>query len=283
MYLKHAAPCDGIYAFHTDCSYVKDSWARGEYALTNGWVVNAGLWKQVCALANDVGLDNIYVCKVKAHRKLTPAIVGYDRQCLKGNVYADVGAKRGVKMHPGSDDQLQKFKKVRSAYVAVVQFMAKSCVRRLAKMEPRPKLDRIVCRKSPGRGLASWDPSMHAPFIHPATGRWHCQVCLRSSVLPMSGLCAGALPVGRRHTLWTLGTFTFCRKCGAYTSEKVRYLSFQCGVSTRSMVFSLSRLTAGLHPAFGTHIGQPRPLGWLPLPAILDPTPLRDEGEIDGC
>ncbi len=99
----------------------------------------------------------------------------------------------------------------------------------------------------------------------------------------MSGLRAGALPVGRRHTLWTLDTFTFCRKCGAYTSEKVRYLSFQCDVPTRSMGFSLSRLMAGLHPAFGTHIGQPRPLGWLPLPAILDPIPLVDEGEVDGC
>lgn len=71
MYLKPAIPLNGMYTFHSDISYVVDSFNRKtKQALCNGWAVHANLWIRIHELMDDIGKDLVSGIKVKAHTKL---------------------------------------------------------------------------------------------------------------------------------------------------------------------------------------------------------------------
>ena len=71
MYLRHAAPFEGLYIFHSDCSYVVDGWiSRCRSQLVSGWNHCCSLWTRIYELADEIGEEAIRVVKVKAHQTL---------------------------------------------------------------------------------------------------------------------------------------------------------------------------------------------------------------------
>jgi hypothetical protein len=124
---------------------------------------------------------------------------------------------------------------------------------------------------------------MHAPFWHASSSRWRCQVCLASSANELYGICPGSLPAESRHVLWTLKHFTFCHTCGAHTSTRKVYLGAACHGrnASKSLQVCGKRLREGRHPGTDKYLGNPAPIGCLPLPRASKLFALEVEDEPD--
>ena len=101
IYLRYAAPHRKKYHFITDCAYVSNGWWNGRQAMTNGWSVNAGLWREACRLGEEIGMGLIRVMKTRAHQSTTAFPVGSkERFMIMANAHADVLAKAGANKQP---------------------------------------------------------------------------------------------------------------------------------------------------------------------------------------
>ena len=106
---------------------------------------------------------------------------------------------------------------------------------------------------------------VHAIFPAPCGRGWTCWVCAKSSLLKANLLkqrcCANANVAS--HSLWKVGRFTFCSKCGARHSERVRLLKKECSgsPSSASTARNLRLLKEGRDPvsAGSPFLGRPVP------------------------
>ena len=67
--------------------------------------------------------------------------------------------------------------------------------------------------------------------------------------------CPGRASLARPHQLWTLGSITWCCRCGRYSHKRVRGLQFSCRPGRYASV-QLKRLRAGLHPVTGVSMSR---------------------------
>ena len=122
-----------------------DCRAKGEQQCCNGWAVNAGLWRSIFALAHDIGLHSISVCKVKAHRNVSQARNCFDRLKIVCNSRCDVLAKLGAKDHPFDGDVYSRLKEQSSDVKQVCKYMSQfvvHCAKQRGKGD-RVKYDRV--------------------------------------------------------------------------------------------------------------------------------------------
>ena len=223
VYLKHAIPYQGMYVFHSDNSYVVDSFNhKTKHCLCNGWVVHANSWTRFFEIIDDIGRDHVYVLKVKAHTKLHDGMTQYEKLCVIGNDLADKGAKAGVEYHPVNTTLREHVKNFRLSFRAVCKFMVKAC---LAGFKARPKFEkgaRFQLSAPSSRPLKG-----HLSSINLASGRNQCRVCYVSSANTLKGKCHFAAQTSM-HCMWSVGPFTFCCDCGAHTRVSLRKLALSC-------------------------------------------------------
>eukprot|EP00959_Pyramimonas_sp_CCMP1952_P107457 2246680-Pyramimonas_sp.AAC.1 len=90
----------GVVEIASDCQLVVDVWAKGPDQDFDR-LAYSELWVQIFQTAQDYGIENITLRKVRSHLSLTKALeVGMPIWAWKGNNEADRLAGEGAKLHP---------------------------------------------------------------------------------------------------------------------------------------------------------------------------------------
>lgn len=189
IYLRHCAPYEGLYVFHSACSYVVDDWNKKcSSRLVSGWARNCMLWARIYELFHKIGEDLVREGMVKAHLKLGSGMGQYDKLCVVDNGYADKRAKWGVDKHPSSASLCAFIKNLKVAYKAICKLMAS-----LPEGEIRPKLNAKTSEfKNP---VARPQAPRHRFTSSREDGRYQCFLCLHSSARPLVGACRAMLVI----------------------------------------------------------------------------------------
>jgi len=262
MALENAGPT-GI-DFHTDCQLVVDCWEKGRVFSCDGWFFLSEMWEKIMDRAEDIGVTEVKVTKVKAHLGLAHVGIRITAADFYGNQEADTAAKAGADEHPIIATVLRAGRAVRDLQKRVCRYIGRALAR-YGKDIPRDVEETTkAARKEAAKDTrCSYGP--HARWLGNVVktrgGRWRCQICSRSGATPQAMQAMECLGDDNGHRRWELGPFVFCDKCGAFTEKRMRALGRQCQGGKRNGLGALAskkRLIAGKHPITGVRIGEPR-------------------------
>jgi hypothetical protein len=272
FFVAHSCPGpDGRLFFYTDCQWVKDTFEGGKYRATHPMSMGAGTWRELFAALDDVLSDHsmLEVIKVAAHASLVAC--GQDEVLLlhkRGNDEADRRAKLASMVHPMEEEDVTRMKRVDAVQPIVARYLARIGVARLDKFgkDSIPKKEGQEARRGTTGGQAigvAINATDHRVCIEPATLRVRCSRCMASAEL-VETLCKYPCKreeEDRGHTIWTVGEFIFCSRCGAHSARRAQGLTHSChGIpSSTSADYRRKRLLDGKHPTTGAEIGTPRP------------------------
>ena len=158
VFLEYGQPDDGIFEFYTDCAYVFNGFHAGKVTNTSGWSVHAGIWAKIHNKLDDIGYDNVFVYKVKAHQKLTAHTPALLRFLIQGNGWADVLAKRGVNLHNKNDIMRKSIKEDHVTVISICKFITLCYIKH---RESRPdavedRFDRVIPSAATHFGGDAW-------------------------------------------------------------------------------------------------------------------------------
>ena len=261
FFLWHALPDQsGKLVYYTDNKWVFDSWKLPAFVTAAASAPHSDIWEQIHRAANDIGIDNIYVEKVKSHRSIATAVDDADAFRIKGNQMADIHAKAALCKHALVPEGADLQKKAATTVDVIARFLVHilSCYHKrfgsfpkhqTSTTQPALTVCGTRCRSTPHYALrASGD------------ARWRCGSCFASST-SAEALSAQPCPApkGNGHTMRSLPDLVYCDRCGAFSASAVRHLldpCVQCKPGT-ARHRSLCRLRRGLHPYKLTHLGTP--------------------------
>jgi len=270
VFLRHCMPgADGKVTFYTDCKWLIETFAKGEWAATHPMACHSHLWRSVFRhlkdLGDDRGDDVLVLVKVQAHASYV--YCGNDEVLLFqkwGNDLADGLAKAGAAIHEGDDAAIARLNRSNYILPMIARFLARNGVWRREHFG-------AACIPGPmaptGRGDRAVDPhhTLHRICNDPCTLRTRCLRCNATAISP-AVLCKHPCdpPDGCKvHKVWRLNEFVFCIDCGAYSSQRAIGLKGNCGGIPKSSS-ALNRrdyLINGLHPTTRLSIGRPQPCG----------------------
>ena len=120
--------------------------------MIDGWTAHAKHWKLLFSIAEDIGIGNIRVDKVKAHTIINNNMSEEQQFYVRGNGYADILAKQGAAMHPHSQCIYGTILKHRMLVVYIAQSIARMSMHIVQDSVKEPKMmyDRIVAPSAKG-------------------------------------------------------------------------------------------------------------------------------------
>jgi len=260
----------------TDCKFVADGYKAGHRATCTSGYAHADLWALVWDRIDDLGgCDQVSIKWTKGHASR----VDVERATVSawqrtGNHRADRLARDGAACHPSVDAVAARHQEVVFLNQLYLKFCTRICMR-VERLTPdaspnrtlgnslRPRVPRVLEKKA----------FAHAFQPSPSGRGWTCWVCAKSSVLKANlarQRCAANVHLAS-HSLWKVGRFTFCSRCGARHSERVRLLRRPCtgSPSSASTARCLRLMKDGRDPAVAGAPFVGRPVPDLSLLAML--------------
>ena len=257
-YLLHVLPEeDGRVCYYTDCSWLRDTFLRGEMAATDGWAVHADLWKKVFHKVNDIGRESVDVKWTKAHRSINAATSRQEAFEILGNNRVDKAAKTGADMHVFDEQAWKRVDNMHKASTKVAKFISRTMVWRATHHGVEaPRL-----QHTQGRACAALLQDRGGRHEVAVCGNGlRCIRCLATSTSTTfyDRKCEGANETC--HKIWRLGPYIFCVNCGAYSAARTHKLGNTCTAPTQRTQERLRTMLRGKDPKNGELIGRPVPM-----------------------
>ena len=235
FYLQHALPDESGAMYVTDCAWVVETWGKGEYAATHSGAVHADIWRKTFLAAKNLGIENVRVRKVKAHRALGSAASRDDAHDILANKLADEAAKKGASLHPTAPQVDEQIRCTEDLVTEVAQYIGRAALWRQQVYGALPRNE---------ASTGGFEPLARAPVDRVAKhvlvneeGGFRCTRCVsaaRSRAALERHPCLQE-PLQRQHSLLRSGPYIFCGDCGSYTSTAV----------SKSKVYNLHRSCLG--------------------------------------
>ncbi|CAE8587360.1 unnamed protein product [Polarella glacialis] len=222
--LRHCMP---PIAVKTDCELVVTGFRRGRAWCCCSARPFAEVWRLVWRKIDDLGLEAVCICKVKAHASVGDVEAGrlslVDRA---GNTWADRYAKKGAALRPVDCSVQLALRRTETVLSAVGRWIGEANARvaklgdvDAAKLRARKAeaeaVGPILCAAVVLRG---WNGHR----LQKQGGQWACAVCARRAKqehLLRRQKCAGMPTVAAKahasHRLWQSQGYTWCSGCGA--------------------------------------------------------------------
>ena len=231
----------GSIVVYSDSSFFVGGWHRGRSWCTAASRTHADVWRKFWDVAEDFGIENIHVVKVKGHA--TQADLDNDLSTPMdkwGNDLADQQAKRGAALHPVCQATAAERQAEVDCAEQVVSWVGAGLEAAEAsgalppKLSAQEKVARPRQVKAPSLQVAPDEEWARQQFVVRQINKLH-----------------------ESHALWHVPPFVFCIRCGAYSTHKVQALGEPC---TRKVASSkaafLRRLRDGCHPRTGEYFGE---------------------------
>ena len=287
--------------YWTDCRFVVDGFRAGRAGTTQGVHVHADLWKQVWDIVEDRGEDSVRVDWCKGHATRKAVVEGKILEWQRvGNGAADAAAKEGAALHPSVQGVYDREMLRQRSVALVARFLARINLRvhKVGPYDASPDRSakyrdkELVKRKAKERQVIDEYPHNEAQI---GANAWICYDCgglQRSRRALLATPCGPTVTPEGKHTIWRVGQYVFCIKCGHWSNQRISKLRARCNGSPSSQ--SAKRvLDTKLKRGFGPYakdkdwLGVPQPLGVEPAVAVAAPAapavvPPSMEEELDG-
>ncbi len=248
MAIRHGMP---PLALHTDCQLLVDGFERGRVWCVSYKRAYAEVWSEFWKLAEDVGIQNLHIIKVKGNAKLSEVVAGLVcSQARLGNRLADKAAKSGAKAHPCNASLAKHRVELGDVICEAARWIGRVGQVVSAELGFRDVEEAPDQAQGDGRNAETRQATTErdqAP-TGPSTEWWD----------------GGGIKVGHAtHRVWVIGNYVACLRCGAYMSGEARRayrLHAPCGGAppNPSAALRLRRLRLGHHPLGDDFIGEPK-------------------------
>ena len=290
--LRRAAPPLRIW---TDCAGILSGLKRGKKWCCCSSRAAADIWQAIWHILDDLGLDQVTVVKEKGHATEADVQSGRIAAWEKtGNEHADHFARYGSALA----EHCVPSKLARNAYREAINWYKWLLV--LAANWPNDVQQRVHGSPGLSRApsvppafpqqhrstvelcsLALHNESPHC--LEVSNGSVRCSICNRQVTAGGTGSlakifaaspCRGDVATravdandtpqrsqaGQGLHLYQTGALTWCRRCGAYSAERLNGLGRQCVGPSSARASQLARLQAGRHPLSNEVLGATRRL-----------------------
>ena len=259
FWLRHLDPTSRLVPrFYTDNQRVVDGY-HGRFNIDEPWGLHRDLWMSIKVAREDARQDvqviwrRGHVSRAEADRR-DPL----SRMIAYGNAWAHERARIASTWHPAATsaaavNQTDAFAHhLAIAYARMLEW-AVEVPGRLPAITP---LERLFPRPRP-------PPLPSHTFAVDGSG---LERCIRCYLPPQLAECRPCRARGSEgHSLMSLGSGVFCRKCGAYSFQRLELLGGECsgritGGTHGSTAHRLRKLLQGCHPRTGKTLGQAAPI-----------------------